>query len=229
MANYSLLQLTEGTYRDDKVWPLNLHPSISDDGSRVVYVSAIEPGRPGYSIWLYDRNNHDELEKLSVNVRGDEHFLDASYSQISGDGQKIIFASQFFYTEERKTGIYIYDINSGTIRLVVNDMIPYEAEGAGRIGRPGMRKYVNSKPSISSNGQRIAYVLTDYVYSGATQYHWRATRQRLMIADIDRENVRGGSVLEITAESAFGHGIQSLMISGDGRHIAFYAGGIIEG
>lgn len=229
MASYDIAQLTEGEYQYDLHFPLNLRPTISDDGSRVVFASKVEPNRPGYSIWLYDRDRYDEPRNLSINVGGDDRILSSSHPQISGDGQKIVFAAQFYYTEEEGTGIYVYDIDSGTIRRVVDDQISRWSSGAARMGEPGMKKHVCSKPSISSDGRWITYVWTDYEYCGATRDHWIGTRQRLMIADISGDTVSGGTILEIANENAFGHGIRNLRISGDGRLIAFYAGGVVEG
>jgi hypothetical protein len=229
MADYDITQLTECMYFDDHYRSLNLYPSISDNGSRVVYASAFDPDRPGHCVYLYDRNNHLTPQRLSINIEGDDRIFGSSFPQISGDGSKIIFAAQFYYTEERRTGIYIYDIPSETIRLIVSDRIPHVETGNANIGRPGMRKHVGSRPTISADGQRIAYIWSDYEYCGATSDHWKITRQRLLFAEITDEAIRGGTVLEIDAENTFGHGIKSLKISGNGQFITFYAGGQIDG
>lgn len=229
MTSFEVAQLTDGEYQHDLHFPLNLRPSISDDGSRVVFASKIQPGIQGYSTCLYDKDIDDQPRRLSVHVHGAERLLASSRPQISGDGRSIVFAARFRYTEEQETGIYIYDIESGTIRRVVDDRIPRGPTGMALEGAPGLRKNETRMPSISSDGRWLAYVWTDYEYSGATRYYWTPVRQRLMLAGIRDDGVSGGTVLEIKNENTFGYGIQSLKISGDGHHIAFYAGGVVEG
>ncbi len=96
-------------------------------------------------------------------------------------------------------------------------------------GEPGLRKYVHSNPSISADGSTIAYVLTDYDYGPSTGDHWQGRRQRLIYARVrSGVVVEGGDVLEVVLEDVFGSGIRSIQLSGDGHHIAFYAGGIIR-
>lgn len=250
MANYDIVQLTEGEYVtepllersvNDLYFPLNVRPTISDDGSRVVFASRIEPERGIYSIWLYDRDSSDEPRRLSVNIGGDDRLLVSRRPQISGDGQKIVFDGYVFDEdaegEGQRTGIHIYNIETGTIRRVVNDRYPHWPSGLPRhVGGPGLTRCINSRPSISSDGQRIAYLATDYEYAGSTRDHWRPARQRLMLAEISDDGrarygyrVRGDSILGIERENVHGHGIRSLRMSGDGRFIAFYAGGVVEG
>lgn len=229
MADYDVFQLTEGEYHDDLYNPLNAKPTISDDGRRVAFSSTIEPGRPGYAIWLYDRDDGPDPRRLSVRVDGDDRVLSAYRSQISGDGQKIVFAAPFYYTEEDRTGIYVYDIEAGTIRRVVDDMIPRWPSGAPRMGEIGMHKYVASHPSISSNGRWLAYVWTHYEGGTSTMDGWSPRDERLILADIAGVTPRGGDILEIPLTNVFGEGFRSLRMSGDGHTIAFYAGGAIEG
>ncbi len=229
MADYDVTQLTDGVYVDDLYFPITRRPSISNDGRRVVYASRLVPERPGYAIWLYDRDRDTEPRQLTVDARGESKPLMSPCPQISGDGRRIVFYAPGYYTEEDETGIYVYDIESGQIRLVVADQIPRFETGAARPGEPGLRKYACSKPSISADGRWLAYVWTDYEYAGAVRDNWGRTRERLMLADIGGDSVRGGTVLEVLSDNAFGNGIRSLRMSGDGRHIAFYAGGVVRG
>lgn len=230
MASYELTQISEaiGTCPDDVDYPVHRSTSMSDDGSLVVFTAQTEPGRPLRAIWLYDRNL-GEARQLSVNVGGESRLLIAEKPKISGDGRKIVFAAKGYYTAERKSGIYIYDVASETVRLIKDDKIPRYDNGAAIPGSPGRRKYVNSMPCISRDGQRLAYLLSDYEYNGATSDHWQNTSQRLMAAEISGDRVRGGDIVSINRENTFGNGIQSISISGNGRLIAFYAGGVVEG
>lgn len=214
MAGWELGQLTKGGN--------NFRPTISDDGRRVAFKSRSH-------MWLYDKDSDNPLRKLYATVGGDDRVLVSPYPQISGDGKKIVFDARGYYTDEEETGIYIYDIDSGDVRLVVKDSIPRWPTGAARMGEPGMKKFVNTMPSISSDGHQIAYVLTEYGYGAATRDHWTRVRQQLLVAEISDSGVRGNAILEITVENAHGNGIQSLRMSGDGRSIAFYAGGAITG
>lgn len=219
MAIYDVIQLTESQYY--------LHPSISDDGSRVVYSAMTSPADMP-TIWLFDRDHDDEPRQLSVFARGDDHNLVSYYPQISGNGQEIVFTNKGYYTEEEKSGLYVYDIDSSTARLKAENRIPRYPSGAERPGEPGLQKRVCSKPSISGDGQMLSYILKDYRYSGAHRDCWQLFRESLTIAE-GGDSSRGDGVLEINTQSHFGNGILSQQISGDGRFIALYAGGVVEG
>jgi Tol biopolymer transport system component len=230
-ADYSIVQVTEPEIDDWSYFQHVARPSISDDGGRVVFLS--DTGHEGiHSLWLYERGR-DIAHELTVNADGEEKIL-VSFpyvdAQISGDGEKIVFSGLHFYTEERNTGIYIFDIETGAIHLLRPDQIPRASTGAARDGAPGLIKRTNSMPSISSDGRWISYVLTDYEYDGATSDHWARTRQRLMYAEVSGgATVRGGTILEYRyVDHAFGEGIRSQRISGDGQTIAFYAGGVVR-
>ncbi len=229
MANYDVTQLTEDYYCCDLSFPLNIRPSISADGQRVVYAAKLEPGRPGYVIWLYQ--NGEPPRQLRVNTRGEEKVLFhlSLRPQISADGRFIVFRAPAYYTEEDETGIYLYDIERESIRLLIKDQIPRYPNGARRNGEPGMRKYETSKPSLSADGRWLSYIWTDFEFRGSTRDHWGVVRQRLMLADVGGDRIRGGAVVEILSENAFGHGFQSQRISADGSTVAFYAGGVVDG
>ncbi len=229
MADYEVTQLTNDYSRCDIRFPLNIRPSISDDGQRVVFAAKVEPGRPGYAIWLSERG--ETPRQLTVNVRGEDHILFelALRPQISADGRYVVFRAPYYYTEENESGIYVYDIDSGDVRLIIKDAIPRHSNGVRRRGEPGLRKYETSKPSISADGRSLSYVWTDYEFNGSTRDRWITTRQRLMLAEISETGVRGDDLVEIHSENAFGHGFQSQRISADGRTIAFYAGGEVRG
>ena len=231
MANYNITQLTEGEYLGDRWFPINVRPSISYDGSRIVFASKLNPEMWGHSIMLYERNQA-EPRRLSVLVDGTEQIFLTTNSQISGDGQKIIFADQGYLTEEDETGIYVYDIDSETIRLVVKDIIPRYPSGVSRPGEPGEIKHVNYFPSISENGRYIAYLQDQMEYSVSSRTHWRYVQTVLNYADISSDRVRGDVILKIKRRedgNPNGHGFSSIRISGDGRYITFYAGGVVEG
>lgn len=219
MASYDVIQLTESQYY--------LYPSISDDGSRVVFSAMYGPYEMP-AIWLYDRDHDDEPRQLSVHVRGDDHNLISYYPQISGDGQEIVFTNKGYYTEEEKSGLYVYDIDSGMIRLKAENTIPRYPGGAERPGEPGLQKKVCRKPSISGDGQMLSYVLTEYRYCEAFRDYWEPFRESLTIAE-GGDSSRGDGVLKINTQGHFGNGILSQKMSGDGRFIAFYAGGVVEG
>ncbi len=230
MADYDIMQLSDDSYADDLSFPLVLRPSISDDGYRAIYTAKPNPGHPGYAVWLYDRGSEEGAYQVRVFTRDDDRpiFGITLRPQISGDGRYILFRSPGYYTDEDASGIYLYTIDTGEVRLLVRDQIPRWPTGAERAGEPGMRKYESSHPSISFDGSRISYIWTDYEYCGATRDKWLPVRRRLMVADIGESSVRGGSVVEIGHENTFGHGIKNQRISGDGNSIAFYAGGTVR-
>ncbi len=219
MATYDIIQLTEAQYY--------LYPSISDEGSRVVFSAMRGPsGMP--TIWLYDKDHDDEPRQLSVFARGSDHALVCYHPQISGDGRKIVFTNQGYYTEAEKSGLYVYDIDSGTIQLKAENVIPRAPWGLELPGEPGLEKQVCRKPAISSDGRMLSFIVTQYRYSGATRDHWYPHQDILTIAERG-ESPRGDDVLKIVRQNHFGNGILSQGISGDGRSLAFYAGGTVDG
>ena len=229
MANYEVTQISDGTLLNDICFPYCRCPRISDDGSRIVYSRQIEPDAPLYVIWLYDRNASDQPVQLTVRSRGEDKVLVDAWPHISGDGKKIIFSAEAYYTSDDKTGVYVYDIDTQTIRLVAEDRIPRYDTGAARQPETGLSRQVTSSPRISRDGQWITYLLDDFIGHGFPPTgHWQAIRRRLMCANITESRIRGDDILEIVPNGAFGHGIHGLSISGNGRVIAFYAGGVIS-
>jgi hypothetical protein len=49
-----------------------------------------------------------------------------------------------------------------------------------------------------------------------------------MLANILQDRISGDDILSLPLENTFGHGIQSLSISGNGQLISFYAGGMVQ-
>jgi len=229
MATYEITQITDITASDDYYAPVHFPPHISDDGSRIVY-SEVLPGKNLFAVWLLDRNVSDRPFQPTVFSRGEEKILINWRPHISGDGRKIIFSEEACYTSEDKTGVYIYDIETRSIRLVAEDQVPRWENGVAIHPEEGMRKRVTSSPRISRDGLWIVYLLTEYIGSGPPDHGtWISTRQRLIHANITESAIRGGVVLDITKDGSSGNGIRGLSISGNGRMIAFYAGGIISG
>lgn len=229
MAAYEISQITDTTASDDFYAPLHLPPRISEDGSRIVFPEMLESGRPLYAIWLYDRSISDRPFQLTVYARGEEKILINEQPHISGDGRKIIFSAEGYYTSEDKTGVYIYDIETQSIRLVAEDQIHRGENGVATPPEEGMRKRVTSSPRISRDGQWIVYLLTEHIGSGPPYHgYWLPTRQRLIHANITESAIRGGVVLDIALDGSFGNGIRGLSISGNGRMITFYGGGVIS-
>lgn len=227
---YDVIHLTEGRYDYDLWVPINGKPTMSNDGRRVVFPSKIEPGRWGYSLRLYDSESAEEgPQVLSVPSDGGDAVLISSFAQISGNGEKIIFDSLFGYVGDFQSGIYVYDIDSGTIRRVVTDNVPRWDTGVEMTGQPGSTKRVAKWPSISSDGSMITYVWETYEYSGSARDNWAPTQQSLMIADISGDQITGGDITKLTMERVSGYRFYPPSISGDGRTVAFYAGGVLEG
>lgn len=227
MATYDLIQLS------NLVYPYYAEISagtrcvtISEDGTRVVYAEKIDLDNPVWAVWFYDKESGNDSRPVMINVDGEDHLIRNTgpmRPQITGDGNKIVFDG--CYKPEAGSGIFLYDIASNSVRQVALSEYPVSSF----YGEPGRRKYINSTPSISSDGSTLAYVVTDHEYSGSTWNRWAPTRQRLMIAKITSDNVAGGTILEIQKQNHFGDGIHSVNMSGDGQHITFYAGGVLEG
>ena len=226
MTGYSIAQVTEGSYHADLWWPLNSAPSVSRDGSRVVFATAIEPDRPGSVLALYDAGVGGPPRTLTVERGGEDRPLVGGPFQIAADGQKIIFQSSAWYTVDEERGIYLFDIDTGRIRLVVPDTRPCYPGGNYRPGLPGETAYRNFRPSIADDGRTIAFVRKYYECRDTTGRWWPVSEQ-LNIAFDDGERLRGDAILHVPALDVnhHGHGIKSLRISGDGTSIVFYAGG----
>jgi len=141
-------------------------PSISADGTRIVFVS----GRDGdEEIYFYDaRTKH--LRRIAPNPKkiipgrfSVEH-LDW-HPQISGNGRKAVFQSR----RSRIWQIYIYDLDSHILAPVEGRFNSLRQGGEG------------TQPAISYNGSQVAIVSVMGIYLNEKKV-------------VDREDIRSGNI-----------------------------------
>lgn len=190
-------------------------PAISANGRFVAFVSQstnLVAGVNGQQVYLRDRQT-GQTTLVSRNTAGQTASAGSNNTApaISNDGQFIAFVSN---ANNLVTGvfgqqIYIRDIVNGTTSLVSKDNNPTPAQGNG----------TSSAPSISSNGQMVAFVsqapnLLSPALSVAGQQiyiHDRFASANGVTSLISKDN---SAIAGIGASS-------TPSISGDGRFVAF--------
>lgn len=186
------------------------YPSISNDGSRIVFESnadLIDGGEhdelpepqigTATQIYLYDTGD-DQLVRVSV-AEGSQGAPadDASvYAEISGNGEYVVFESDasdlLSDVDGEDTSIFLYDIADGSLEVVSVDEDGNQLDGNLR------------KPTIDHDGDRV-------VFAGPEGLYFWERGSGSSVVKPDGEALAQGLV-ERVADPA---------ISGDGRFVAY--------
>ncbi|MGA7434488.1 MAG: hypothetical protein WBW44_02585, partial [Solirubrobacterales bacterium] len=186
---------------------------ISGDGNRVVFSTrAANFGLPGGDEQVYVRDiltNETILVSRNAGVEGDN---DSSDPRISGDGQKVVFASRATNLDPADIApnrdIFVRDLAANTTTLVSR------MEGLGGATTPGT-KY---SPAISSDGNVVAFETEDQAIAPEGGV-WPAFREQV----VSRVLSTGANTLVSRAAggTAAEKGAGRPSIDGDGSVIAF--------
>lgn len=186
------------------------YPSISNDGSRIVFQSnadLIDGGeheeRPGPEIgtasqvYLYDSDD-DEVVRVSVadgsqGAPGDDASV---YAEISGNGKYVVFQSDasdlLSDVDGENTSIFLYAIADGSLEVLSVDEDGNQLDGDLR------------KPTIDNDGERVVFAGPEGLYL------WERGSGSSVVKPDGEELVQG--LVERVADPA---------ISGDGRFVAY--------
>ncbi|CAM5311913.1 putative protein OS=Streptomyces alboniger OX=132473 GN=CP975_25445 PE=3 SV=1 [Streptomyces alboniger] len=152
---------TERVSQPDDGWePRTSHsPTVSDDGSRVVYARNYSNGPRGddwSDVWLRDRGT-GELTEVDRSYDGSETEKESLDPSISGDGRTVVFESRDTHLvpddDDAAWNVFVHDLASGTNRRV-----------HGTQGGPG--EVYTRAPAISADGRYLTYV-TELAEPGA--------------------------------------------------------------
>jgi Tol biopolymer transport system component len=198
----------------------SLEPSISDDGSRVAFLSSAGNLKDGYVL----RVKHVHVRELDANrtvlvdradgVVGAEADNSADGAVISGDGHAVAFASAAGNLQNGITGfgddVYLRDIERFTTRLV-----SVTQDGKGAHSSPDL-----GVASVSRDGSRVAFT------SNSTQLVQPPDTPPADPTLYVKDFAHGGALtLAARADGAAGAivPVTDSLMSEDGNHVAFTA------
>lgn len=203
---------TERISQPDDSWePRASHsPTVSDDGSRVVYARNYSNGPRGddwSDVWLRDRTT-GELTEIDRSYDGSETEKESLDPSISGDGRTVVFESRDTHLvpndDDVAWNVFVHDIASGENQRV-----------HGTQGGPG--EVYTRAPAISANGRYLTF-LSELTESGA-EY---GKEWPVYLRDLKE----GGTTL-VTPDTTGGAASARVApggISADARRIAFLSG-----
>ncbi|MFG2649533.1 hypothetical protein [Streptomyces sp. NPDC048436] len=203
---------TERISQPDDTWePRSSHsPTVSDDGSRVVYARNYSNGPRGddwSDVWLRDRTT-GELTKIDRSYDGSQTEKESLEPAISGDGRTVVFESRDTHLiaddDDAAWNVFVHDIASGKNQRV-----------HGTQGGPG-EAYTRS-PAISANGRYLTFI-SELTESGS-EY---GKEWPVYLRDLKK----GGTTL-VTPDTTGGAATARVApggISADGSRIAFTSG-----
>ena len=209
MGEQETILVSRDQTTDDGGQAGSTYPSISNDGSRVVFQSGadlIDGGeheeRPGpevgtaSQIYLYDSDD-DTLIRISVAAGSPQEPADdaSSYAAISGNGEYVVFESDAGdlsgSVDGEYSSIFLYNISDDSLELLSVDENGDPLEQDVR------------RPTIDDDGDRVVFAGPDGLYL------WeRGSGTSVLMAD--------GDPLVDGLDSA-----QDPAISGDGRFVAY--------
>lgn len=190
-------------------------PSISYDGSRIVFLSLatnldVDYGEtPANVKQVYLRDAAANTTVLvSKDTDGNAASLDCSFAAISGDGRWVALATTAKLIRRRDTNtvsdIYLYEVETGALTLVSRRADTYAANG-------------NSfNPALSYDGSVVAFDSSATNLAGAT---FAVTRRRVYA--FFRETLTIRHVSRSTAGDDANDTADLASISGDGRYVAY--------
>jgi Tol biopolymer transport system component len=191
-------------------------PSISDDGSRVAFISAATNLGDGdldsqedlhvrdlgvSSTLLVDRADSANVVKGDAAVNG---------AMISGDGRHVAFATAAKNLgdgdDDAVLDVHMRDIDAGRTRLV---------SAAGELTKGDRASF---EPSISRDGDRVAFL------SRATNFGQPGEARRLYVRDLSARTLTLAGRGDGPAGAPIVDTISNPLLSADGGHVAFAAG-----
>jgi Tol biopolymer transport system component len=191
-------------------------PSISDDGSRVVFISRASNLGDGDTDGQLDAHVRDlatgdtllvnRADKVDV-VKGDSGVNQAT---ISGDGQHVAFTTAAKNLgdgdDDGVLDVHVRDIDADRTRLV------------SAIGEQTKGDRDSFDPSISRDGERVAFI------SRATNFGQPSAVQRLYVRDLAERTLTLAGRGDRPDGAPLVDGIFDALLSADGSHVAFAAG-----
>lgn len=119
----------------------SIDPSISGDGTRIAFTSDADltGGNTEHNreVFVYNTETNNFIQVTHTSGSG----LGIGDPSISSDGSRVVFMSNFIFTDDIRAEISLYDMQTGNLTQITNS--------AGN--------YYSGAPSISGDGTRISF------------------------------------------------------------------------